>query len=84
MNSTDALDRFILDAVGSSWQKVAMVVASALTEQYLEFPDSEDDAGFIASRVAQLVQAGQLEASGDISDWRFSEVRRAAASTGAA
>ncbi len=84
MNSTDALDKFILDVVGSNWQKVAMVVARALTDPHLEFPDSEDDAGLLASRVDQLVQAGQLEASGDTSDWRFSEVRRAAASTGAA
>ncbi|RZJ27885.1 MAG: hypothetical protein EON85_10275 [Brevundimonas sp.] len=84
MSSTDALDNFILDAVDSSWQKVAMVVAKAITDQGLEFPKSEDDAEFVASRIRLLVQAGHLEAAGDVSNWRFSEIRRAAISAGAA
>ena len=84
MSSTGALDKFILDSIDSNWQKVAMVVARALTDHDLEFPESEDDAEFVASRIRQLVQAGQLEASGDINDWRFSEVRRSASSAGAA
>jgi hypothetical protein len=53
-----------------------MVVAKALADQDLDFPESEDDAGFIASRVNELIRAGHLEASGDASNWRFSEVRR--------
>jgi hypothetical protein len=84
MSSTGALDKFILDAVDTSWQKVAMVVAKALIDHDLDFPGSEDDAEFVASRIRQLVQVGQLEVSGDINDWRFSEVRRSAASAGAA
>ena len=84
MSSTSALDKFVLDAVDSNWQKVAMVVAKALTDHDLKFPESDDDAEFVASRIRQLVQTGQLEASGDISDWRFSEIRRAAISAGAA
>jgi hypothetical protein len=84
MSSTDALDKFILDAVDTKWQKVAMVVAKALTDHDLEFPEGVDDAEFVASRIRQLVQSGQFEASGDIDDWRFSEVRRSAASEGAA
>jgi hypothetical protein len=84
MSSTGALDKFILDAVNSSWQKVAMVVAKALTDQDLVFPESMDDAEFVAVRIRLLVQSGQLESAGDVNDWRFSEVRRAGISAGAA
>jgi len=55
-----------------------MVIAKALADQELDFPESEDDAGFIASRVNELIRAGHLEASGDTRNWRFSEVRRVA------
>ena len=77
MTVNSQLDQFILDAVDSDWQKIAMVVAKALTDQDLDFPESEDDAGYVASRVDELIRTGHLEASGDTSDWRFSEVRRA-------
>jgi hypothetical protein len=70
------LDKFILASVDSHWQKVAMVVARALTDPDLEFPETDDDASFVAGRVRALVALGQLEAQGDTSNWRYSEVRR--------
>lgn len=78
MTAINELDQFILSSIDSNWQKVAMVIAKALADQELDFPESEDDAGFIASRVNELIRAGHLEASGDTSNWRFSEVRRVA------
>ncbi len=78
MTAVSKLDQFILNSVDSNWQKVAMVIAKALADQELDFPESEDDAGFVASRVNELILAGHLEVSGDASSWRFSEVRRAA------
>jgi hypothetical protein len=83
MAAISELDQFILNSVDSNWQKVAMVIAKALADQELDFPESEDDAGFVASRINELILADHLEASGDASDWRFSEVRRAAGVMGA-
>lgn len=76
MTAISQLDQFILNSVDSNWQKVAMVIAKTLADQELDFPESEDDAEFVASRVDELIRAGHLEASGDASNWRFSEVRR--------
>jgi hypothetical protein len=82
--ATQELDQFILASVDSHWQKVAMVVARALGDPHLDFPETEDDAAFVASRVEALVALGQLDAQGEVSNWRYSEVRRAARATGAA
>lgn len=77
MTAISELDQFILNSVDSNWQKVAMVIARALADQDLDLPESEDDAGFVVSRVNELIRIGHLEANGDTSNWRFSEVRRA-------
>lgn len=53
-----------------------MIIAKALADQDLNFPESDDHAGHVASRVNELIRAGHLEGSGDTSNWRFSEVRR--------
>ena len=77
MTVISQLDQFILYAIDSNWQKVAMVIAKAMTDHELDFPESDDDAGYVADRVGDLIRAGHLEARGDTSNWRFSEVRRA-------
>lgn len=61
-----------------------MVVARALADSGLEFPEAHDDASLVAERVQALVVLGQLEAQGDTSSWRFSEVRQVAPATGTA
>jgi uncharacterized protein DUF3658 len=67
--SDDALDALLLAQVKSSWQKVAMIVAKAMSTH--ETLDSER-AGI---RIAALVDAGKLESAGNVRNWRLSEVR---------
>ncbi|KQR10668.1 MULTISPECIES: DUF3658 domain-containing protein [Xanthomonas] len=73
-----AIDAFVTDAVDTQWQKVAMIIARALTDAQLKLADVEDAADHVAQRIARLVRSGRLEAAGDITDWRHSEVRLAA------
>lgn len=37
--------------------------------------DDEDFADAVVARLVELVERGRLEARGDLSNWRFSEVR---------
>lgn len=71
--SNAQLDALILEVVQPQWRKVAMVVATVgkhCEQQSLLF-----NSGEVASRIAMLVQNGRLEGAGDLSNWRFSEVR---------
>jgi hypothetical protein len=70
------LDAALLGAIGSSWTKVAMVLARAARSPGLVFVEDEDDYEVLAVRLAQLVAAGNVQLQGDITQWRFSEVRR--------
>ncbi|ATS21116.1 hypothetical protein PK69_08325 [Xanthomonas phaseoli pv. phaseoli] len=72
-----AIDAFINDA-GGAWQKVALMIARALTDAPLNLADVEDAADRVAQRIAWLVRSGRLEAAGDVADWRHGEVRLAA------
>ena len=74
------LDQFILSAVNSHWQKVAMIVAKAMTEPGLSAPDADH----IAARITALVGSGDLEIRGNPENWRSSEVRRINGVAGAA
>ncbi|MBU8976483.1 MULTISPECIES: DUF3658 domain-containing protein [unclassified Lysobacter] len=71
----EQVDRFILGFANAHWQKVAMVIAVAMTSRDLEFPDDVDDAELVASRVVALIEGGLLECRGDPAEWRHSEVR---------
>ncbi|APP74522.1 DUF3658 domain-containing protein [Xanthomonas vesicatoria] len=73
-----AIDAFITAAVDTQWQKVALLIARALTDEQLNLADVQDATDHIAQRIACLVRSGRLEAAGDVSDWRHSEVRLAA------
>ncbi|WDI93393.1 DUF3658 domain-containing protein [Xanthomonas campestris] len=77
------MDKFILASIDSHWQKVALVVGRALANPHFAFPEVDDDASLVGERVQALVALGQLEAHGDTSNWRFSEVRRVAPKAGA-
>ncbi|KLD72564.1 DUF3658 domain-containing protein [Xanthomonas pisi] len=72
-----AIDAFITGAVDARWQKVAMLIAKALTDERLNLADVEDAADQVAQRIAGLVRSGRLEAAGDMTDWRHGEVRLA-------
>jgi len=62
-------DKLILATTQPRWRKVALVVASVC---YASGADEQS----VASRIRQLVSDRQLEAHGDLSLWRFSEIRR--------
>ena len=71
--SDDELDALLLAQAKGKWQKVAMIIAKAMSgcEAWDEDRASE--------RVVALVDAGKLEGAGNVRNWRFSEVRLPAA-----
>ena len=67
------IDTVLLSHAMAHWRKVAMIVALAmedLGDKCTEIPDV-----YFAQRVKLLVERGQLEAQGDPSRMRYSEVR---------
>ena len=70
------IDDAVLSSIGPRWQKVAMVIIRAEEKFYGHLPEGED-AKIIAARLEFLIETGRLESQGDISRWRFSEVRKA-------
>jgi hypothetical protein len=65
-----ALDDLIVSVADAQWQKAAMIAARASRCGHLELTAETSGA-----RVEALVAAGRLEARGDLSSWRHSEVR---------
>lgn len=64
------LDSLILTCAMERWQKVARMIALVADRAGTE-PKFED----IAARIRRLVDAGKLEAKGDLARWGHSEVR---------
>jgi hypothetical protein len=66
----DPLDALILSSASERWQKVARIIA-VVSER------AGDGTNFnaIAARICALVDDGKLQAKGDLSRWRYSEVR---------
>ncbi|HKS37279.1 MAG TPA: DUF3658 domain-containing protein [Verrucomicrobiae bacterium] len=71
------IDDAILSSIEARWQKVAAVISRAAKKLYGDLPDGEESYKMIAERIEVLVESGRLEAPGDITRWRFSEVRLA-------
>jgi len=71
--SVEDLDRLVLTEATARWVKVARIVARVGQSEI----DLDTDKGYqlIADRIVALVSAGELEAQGDLTNWRFSEVR---------
>jgi len=69
------IEAAILKDCRSEWLKVAMVIYSARAA--LSLPDDESNDDLIALQVGELVKKRQLEAVGDLSNWRGSEIRLA-------
>ena len=72
MDASD-LDNSILTVCSTRWQKLAMIIARV--GEMLSRESSAEDHDRIAERVAALVAGGRLEAQGDLTNWRHSEVR---------
>jgi hypothetical protein len=71
--SDQELDRLIMSLTPASWQKVAMILAKSLGR--LESDRMRVSAERLAARIEFLVPAGRLEAQGNLSRWRYSEIR---------
>jgi hypothetical protein len=68
MNNT--LDALILSAASERWQKIAKIIA-VISDR----GDDETKLDAIATLIRALVDDGKLQAKGDLSRWRYSEVR---------
>ena len=75
--ASDALDAIILHAAGKDWAKVAVFIARVVDAA--KVADHEATGQMIAARIYALVEAGQLEAKGNVRRWRAAEVRKAPA-----
>lgn len=69
----DGLDAAILSRARRGWLKVAMVAAQAMQQRGLGQSDEPFDV--VVARVRSLVEQGRLQAQGNLSHPRFSEVR---------
>jgi hypothetical protein len=70
----EAIDRELVRASDVQWRKVARVVGTVMMNDWSGKPERIADV-FYAHRVARLVRLGRLEAQGDLTRMRFSEVR---------
>jgi hypothetical protein len=73
--TSNELDELILSVALPYWQKLAMIIAKVTRDERFSMDDSDEEFDFVANRIAHLVADGRLESQGDISLWRFSEVR---------
>ena len=71
--SDEQIDELILGVSSVQWRKVAMIIVLVMDTCKRERIAIEDEA--IASRIYALVDKGQLEGAGNLTKWRFSEVR---------
>ena len=63
------VDKKLLSLIQSDWQKVALVIGKIM-QASLDLEGAE-----IAARLELLIEAGQIEVSGDLTNWRACEVR---------
>jgi uncharacterized protein DUF3658 len=71
--SDQYIDGLILSAAARQWRKVAFIVGKVL--MVCRNNGAETNEYAIADRVRALVDEGKLEAQGNLSLWRHSEVR---------
>lgn len=69
------IDECLLSNTSLEWQKVARVIGSTMAVLGPQFPNVPDV--FYAERIRHLVEAGAMEAVGDLNRIRYSEVRLA-------
>ena len=73
----DAAIFAVLADRGGHWTKVAWVAVSAPDRLGSDFPSGSAGYQLVADRIEALVDEGRLHSQGDITRWRFSEVRPA-------
>lgn len=71
---TDAIDQMLLEQTGKEWRKIAMVVATVISNPQIDFAGIPDS--YFAQRIRMMVQGGILEARGYLANMRYCEVRR--------
>ena len=76
MISKPRIDALLMSHIGRAWRKAAMVVGTTLVEHRAELQGTDDST--LLRHLQGLVLAGHVEAQGDLSNMRFSEVRIAA------
>jgi hypothetical protein len=72
-SSHQNIDGLILSLAKLQWRKVAMIIGQVLGECSRLGIDIDEHG--VAQHVCALVEDGQLEAQGDLSRWRHSEVK---------
>ena len=70
-----ALDALILARADLHWHKVALLIARVSSDERFPASDKLDDMEVISGRIRQLIADGRIEVRGDVTEWRFSEVR---------
>ena len=75
------IDAAILSVATASWRKVAFIVGRAREQLGGEF--AQDEAGYqiVATRIQALAADGRLASQGDLTQWRFSEVKLPSSNT---
>jgi hypothetical protein len=72
----DELDALILASADADWCKVAVFIAKVVDAAKAQGREATGQA--VAQRVYALVEAGTLEAKGNVRRWRAGEVRKVA------
>jgi hypothetical protein len=67
------IDGLILSAATGQWRKVALIVGKVLMVCRNNAAETSEHA--IADRIRALVDEGKLQAQGNLSRWRHSEVK---------
>ena len=71
--SDDKLRTIILSVITQNWQKTAMVIMKAFQVCKAQQVPADEDR--IAGHLEELIESGQVEAQGQLSNWRYSELR---------
>ena len=67
------VDKLIFAALKENWRKVALIVGNVFqTCEARSIPLSDE---VIAARIQELAEAGRIESQGNLTKWRYSEVR---------
>ena len=67
------IDELVLSKAQCYWQKVAKIIF--LVTKALGLEPTDEQGKVVQNRIEALVATGRLEAQGDVSNWRHSEVR---------
>jgi tagatose-1,6-bisphosphate aldolase non-catalytic subunit AgaZ/GatZ len=67
------VDKLIFATLKENWRKVALIVGNVFQAcKTRSIPLSDE---VIAARIRELAEAGRIESQGNLTKWRYSEVR---------